>query len=254
MDTIGLIALFDGSFDGLLTVVYKRFYSDFRPELIMSGDIQHRLGLDISHVETDTEKSAVVYEGILRKLGHNGLQTVYQAYLRNDPDIYTSIYRYILFGFKVGSNINDYMHLDFVRNVQRASARVAKDAMFSLEFLRFKESTDGVLFAEFSPENNCLPIVANHFSDRFRGLKWIITDRSRKITAISTDDSFFLTDEPFELPETSEKEQDFTSLWKLFHKTIANENRANPKLQRQLMPLKYRKYVTEFNLNTHPQP
>ncbi|MCL2215341.1 MAG: DUF4130 domain-containing protein, partial [Treponema sp.] len=35
------------------------------------------------------------------------------------------------------------------------------------------------------------------------------------------------------------------ALWKHYHKTINNESRDNPNLQRQLMPRRYWKYLPE---------
>ena len=46
----------------------------------------------------------------------------------------------------------------------------------------------------------------------------------------------------------SEEEQDMQKLWKLFVDTIAIRERVNPKLQRQLLPLRFRKYMNEFSV------
>ena len=35
-------------------------------------------------------------------------------------------------------------------------------------------------------------------------------------------------------------------LWRLYHRSINNESRNNPGLQRQFMPSRYRKYLNEF--------
>jgi len=43
------------------------------------------------------------------------------------------------------------------------------------------------------------------------------------------------------------KEAAVRDLWKLFFKTAAIKERTNPKLQRQNVPLKYRKNLTEFD-------
>jgi len=245
-----LIVLFDGSFDGLLTVVYNRFYERLRPDYIYpSGLVQQRIGADTAHVETDCEKSARVYDAIRKKISSDTLHTVYQAYLRDDLEIYTNIYRYILFGFKFRADTDRYMKEDFVLKVLEASKNVAKEAHFSREFMRFKETKDGVLYGEFGPVNNCLPIVANHFADRFNGLKWLIRDKKRNTAAVFDGENFILTDIPAEIPRTiefSDDENDIIALWKMFHKTIANESRVNPKLQTQLLPKRYRQFMTEF--------
>lgn len=245
-----LIVLFDGSFDGLLTVVYNRFYENLRPDFVYNEDlVQQRLGADIVISQTDYEKSAKVYEAIINKISGGTMHTAYQAYLRDDPEIYTMIYRYILFGFKVRLDLDKYLQKDFVLSVLGASKNVGREANFLREFIRFKETKSGVLYGEIGPVNNCLPIVAHHFADRFLGLKWIIRDKTRNIAAVFDGENFVLTDMPGMTPdEFVEKEDELIELWKMFHKTIANESRVNLKLQTQMLPKRYRKYMTEFQL------
>ena len=45
----------------------------------------------------------------------------------------------------------------------------------------------------------------------------------------------------------SEDEKQLQKLWKLFVNTIAIKERVNPKLQRQMLPLRFRKYMKEFS-------
>jgi probable DNA metabolism protein len=47
-------------------------------------------------------------------------------------------------------------------------------------------------------------------------------------------------------PEGGEWEK----LWQHYHKTINNESRNNPNLQRQFMPKRYWKYLTELGINS----
>ena len=42
------------------------------------------------------------------------------------------------------------------------------------------------------------------------------------------------------------KSDGYRDLWKTFYQAIAIEERKNPKLQRNMMPLRYREYMTEF--------
>ena len=44
----------------------------------------------------------------------------------------------------------------------------------------------------------------------------------------------------------SAEEKDMQRLWKLFVDTIAIKERINTDLQRQMLPLRYRKYMKEF--------
>jgi probable DNA metabolism protein len=47
--------------------------------------------------------------------------------------------------------------------------------------------------------------------------------------------------------EPSEAEARSRALWKTFHRTVAIENRINPALQRQFMPARYWKHLTEMD-------
>ncbi len=70
----------------------------------------------------------------------------------------------------------------------------------------------------------------------------------RKKAAVYNGSSFIITDINFNINiEKSDDEKFYTNLWKEFYKTISVENRENPKLKRNMMPKKYRKYMTEFD-------
>ena len=38
----------------------------------------------------------------------------------------------------------------------------------------------------------------------------------------------------------------YVDMWKTFFETISIEERRNPRCQRNMLPLRYRKYMTEF--------
>jgi hypothetical protein len=49
-----------------------------------------------------------------------------------------------------------------------------------------------------------------------------------------------------EMPEPDEEEENFRELWRLFYKTIEIKERHNPKCRMTHMPMRYWKYMTEF--------
>jgi len=159
-----------------------------------------------------------------------------------------SIYRYILLGFKTGEEVDRYMQLDYVLYVQKTAKYVGGEAHLLTGFIRFSETKQGVLYAKIGPNNNVLPLVANHFSDRLMNEQWIIHDEKRKTAAIYDGNEFVITDVPDSVSVVeSDNEADYKKLWHSFFKTIAVESRVNPKLQRTHLPLHYRKYMSEFH-------
>jgi len=89
--------------------------------------------------------------------------------------------------------------------------------------------------------------LGKHFLKRFNNQTYIIHDIQRKIAFIKNDDFIGVQEvATFEEPKTSADEQKFSKLWRTFFESVAIESRKNLKLQKQLVPLLYRTYMTEF--------
>jgi uracil-DNA glycosylase len=117
--------------------------------------------------------------------------------------------------------------------------------------LRFSPESDGVYTARCAPDNFILPALAEHFTLRFGETPWAIIDEKRGLCLRKTNGN-----EAVLVPYTNDLTTDATGkaktdswedLWRLYHKSINNESRKNPRLQRQLMPERYQKYLTELN-------
>ncbi|MDR3020175.1 MAG: TIGR03915 family putative DNA repair protein [Treponema sp.] len=126
--------------------------------------------------------------------------------------------------------------------------------------LRFSPDKDGVFIARFAPDHNIIAALAEFFTARFGETPWAIIDEKR---------GFCLSRKPEKhagepviqltiLDGNSQKNHaeiancvgdhtgdEWEDLWKHYHKTINNEDRDNPNLQRQLMPKRYWKYLPE---------
>jgi probable DNA metabolism protein len=117
--------------------------------------------------------------------------------------------------------------------------------------LRFNPESDGVYTARCAPYNFILPALAEHFTLRFGETPWAIIDEKRGLCLRKTSGS-----EAVLVPYTpgltaavveKGKTDSWEDLWRLYHKSINIESRKNPRLQRQLMPERYQKYLTELN-------
>lgn len=111
--------------------------------------------------------------------------------------------------------------------------------------------SEKVYVAHIEPKCNILTITARHFEDRMPSEHWIILDDNRLLAAVHPKDQpFYLTTlSPFHLEHLLEleKERDvYTDLWQEFFDTIGIQARANSKCQRTMLPLWYRKHMTEF--------
>jgi probable DNA metabolism protein len=99
---------------------------------------------------------------------------------------------------------------------------------------------DGVTryVARCAPDYFVLPLLAEHFAARFGNTAWAIIDERRGMTAKGG---------------SAEKQANgetgncnWEQLWRDYHRIISIEERKNPKLQKQFIPERYRKYLTEI--------
>jgi probable DNA metabolism protein len=112
--------------------------------------------------------------------------------------------------------------------------------------LRFSPDNGGVFVARFEPDHLTLPAVAQYFTDRFGETPWAVIDEKRGL-CLSRDSGGKACFSFFEDGETAAPQpgDEWEELWKHYHKTINNESRHNPDLQRQFMPKRYRKHLPE---------
>ncbi|MCL1814108.1 MAG: TIGR03915 family putative DNA repair protein [Treponema sp.] len=149
--------------------------------------------------------------------------------------------------------------------VKLSAARVMREFDRLRGILRFKpdndnetqyggdSQADNCYTARCAPDHFVLPLLANHFWQRFGKQSWAIVDEKRKLV-LSGDNGkepvlrqLGVKEKVDESgTEQEQKSDEWEGLWKNYHSSINNEQRANPKLQKQFMPSRYRKYLTEF--------
>ena len=122
--------------------------------------------------------------------------------------------------------------------------RVQHEIHRMMGLLRFVPNKDGEFIAKCAPDHFILPALADYFTARFGDTPWSIIDEKRglrmrrlpgeevKITCLEND-----------VPTASDE---WEELWKHYHKTINNEDRHNPGVQKQFMPKRYWKYLPEI--------
>ena len=127
-----------------------------------------------------------------------------------------------------------------------------REACHHLEFLRFSELENGVLFATIHPKDNVLPYLAEHFTDRLPSENFMIYDATHQSVAVHKAlSSYILTDaadlDLEKVSRYSSDEEAFRQLWLTFFDHIAIESRKNPGLQMQLIPKRYWADTPEYS-------
>ena len=240
--------IYDGTFDGLLTVIHHHYYTEKATRVSTKGEYQPSFLNDSMDAETDEKKANIVYDAIRKKISPYDLRRIYMAFLSNDPEKEMKIIRYVVLGFRKGSAIS-MLHGDpVVFDVQSLEKKISREKERMLQFVRFSVMKNEVLYAKIEPDHDVLELTAHHFCDRYRNDPFIIHDVRRRKAMVAFHGEWYIT--PFEkedIPELSADEKEYRRLWKNYFDSIAIKERTNPKCQRNFMPMKYRKHLTEIN-------
>lgn len=243
---IGVI--FDGSFEGFLTIIYDHYYEKLNPvHIILEDGFQQLINTFYINIITDNTKSNKVLKALKIKISKANYYTLEKAFLSEDESRFINMYNYILLGFKVGEDVSKYLNYDYVLSIEKLSRYVNREAHAIKEFCRFRETKDGIYYSDISPINNVIYLVSKHFEDRFKGHNFIIHDVKRSIAVIYDGKKSTFTQVPKDVNIVlSENEELYQKLWVKFFHTIAIEERKNPKCQNTFLPKRYRKHMTEF--------
>ncbi|WP_270466452.1 MULTISPECIES: TIGR03915 family putative DNA repair protein [Fusobacterium] len=236
---------YDGSFDGLLTVIYVA-YNDRESKMLRVNAKAEQLilALDDIHVITDFSKARRVERSICEKLSYNFFNSIRTCFLSNDKNkdtvIIHTVYKALKYGEEILNSLDE--HAFYMNKLVK---QVLNERHKYLGLLRFKEMKDGTMFSTIEPKNNVLPILISHFKNRMKKEKFAIFDRRRK-TIVYYDgkkaEIFFV--ESLEI-EWSDEEIEYSELWKTFHKSISIKERENKKLQQSNIPKYYWKHLIE---------
>jgi probable DNA metabolism protein len=230
-------------------------------------------------VVTDTEKAGRVWKGLEKHLSAAGLRMITISWLSEERALNQPLFNFICKVFRqpqvksLEQNASDPDVLA-VRNTCR---RVLHEEQRMKQFIRFQKAKDGTYLAVVAPDHNVLPLIIDHFQDRFNDQSWLIYDARRHygyyygssssapcdaslpsankgmggVVRITFEDEaslpFDLTNGKLDASALSTDDQLFQNLWRTYFKAICIRERINPKKQLNDMPRRYWRYMTEKN-------
>lgn len=243
--------------DGIFSAVYYAYEQKLNPNttFVQLNCIEnYELFANYLYVETDFEKAGKVDKTIAKRFGEISYSYLWYAlYSRNEERgnaVYHTIARGLSGAYK-GELVN-YLQDPYVLAVSKMRQNVWCEAHHYMGFIRFQELKNKILYSEIEPKNQVLPMIAGHFADRFPGENFIIKDKGRNLYVVheagkgyifhqQEEQGVIITDDMY-----SKEEVEIQHLFQIFHKTIAIEERTNLKLQRQLLPLRFRENMIDF--------
>ena len=242
-----MIYVTDGSFEGILTAIFEAYEKKEDPESIVSqGSYQISLDSAVREISTDEEKSRRVYNAVIRKMSQQAIEIMYKAWLSEYREIGTALYKYIKMGLKLGPQILSYLQNPDVSLVNGLADKVSFEVHRFMGILRFKKLTNGLYYAKIEPDNNITMLIANHFRDRFSDQPWIIHDAKRNIFVLYDTNQVIIIKEDIKIHSNNDEDKIFEELWKNYFKAISIDDRRNPRLQKQYLPRRYWRNLTEM--------
>lgn len=240
--------LYDGSIEGLLTVVYTCLEKKEVPRgICTSKEYVVNLLEEPELISTDFIKSSKVLTMVEKNFSNAILYHMYTAFLSGGKAKSKVIVYYLIYAFKYGNTINYRKSIDCVVDIQRICRNVFGEAHRMYGFLRFTELQNHFLYATYESDNNILEYLARHFKNRLQQEIWIIHDKKRKQVALYNRQKYIIVDAStmdFSMIENNHEDA-YLLLWKEYFKRINIKERKNARCQRQFMPKKYWQYLPE---------
>lgn len=251
----------EDSLEGIFTAVYEAYAAVSRHEVthndcsVMAGT-GGNLELFAEYVETaaDAEKAGKVIRTICASFGPAAYQEICKAAACEEESKAEDIYKTIVLGLgkNLGAHVLDAWNNPHVAGVLELARRTNNEILHLHGFLRFQELKNGVLFSVIGPRNNIIAMLAPHFADRFPNENFMIYDENRKLFVVHEKQKQWVlvskeavNDEA--VREYSDREEYIQALFRGFCRSIAIEARHNPALQQQMLPLRFQKFMVEFD-------
>lgn len=250
-----MIYLIDGSLESLLCAVFEWFYR--KPgniSLQLEKQYQPDVFTPAMHIHNDSKNADRVWKGLQKKLDKNWMRRFYCAFLSESSEAYTNLFKFSCYVFSNTKGAESNYGNPYVLAISQIAKKVEREKHRMEAFIRFKHSADGIFYCGIDPDFNVLPLIMNHFKNRYADQKWVIYDLNRhyglfydleKVEEIS-----LTPEEEKNLRSTTENlhvdnENLYATLWKDYFKSTNITARKNTKLHIQHVPKRYWKYLTE---------
>ena len=176
-----LVYTFDRTMDGVLSAVFDAYSLRQRPEALIGEGEPLPLFCDESHrVTTTEEKAQRVWKGLEKHLSHEAMRMLAVSYLSEDRELDTPLFHYIYKVFEAKRSIERNFADPDVLFVTNTARRVMHERLRMMQFIRFQKAADGTYLGVVHPDHNVLPLIIDHFRDRFQDQPWLIYDARRQ--------------------------------------------------------------------------
>ncbi len=255
------ILICEDSLEGIFTAIYEAYRQHMNHEqtrIQVGEDENFRLFANYLNINSQAEHAIKVMRTLRKNFGEEDYRAFCYALASEDSEKAQAVYQAIVWGllaYQKGrkGQILDNLSNPYIRRVMELSRGTNNEVMHLNGFLRFQELEQGILYSEIGPKNNIITLITPHFADRLPMENFIIYDEKRKMASIHPkgEDWYLVSDFDKGIDEDvinySEDEVKYQELFRYFCHKISIKERKNLDLQRNMLPIRFRKYMTEFS-------
>jgi len=177
-----IIYRYDGTFDGLLTCVFKTYERKENPvQILPRDDNSAHLFTSKYEVETETNLARRVMQGVVKKTSPEAGRSLFQAFLAEEAGMEMTILRYIQKAMKSPITIEHDTEDEDVLRLKTVNKKMTREVQRIEATIQFQHNMNKILFAQIEPEFNIIPLIGAYFQRRYSGQKWMIYDTKRRL-------------------------------------------------------------------------
>jgi probable DNA metabolism protein len=251
--------IYDGSYEGWLTAVFDIYELKLTDIVFAKKEPSSALLFSTAYfVVTDLSKAERVLAGLKKRLSDDGLSRIYGTFLSEVNQAEEIMFGFVKYVFSSTQNIEEDFSNNEVWEVRKAAKITRRESHRMKAFVRFKLTKDELYYAIIEPECDVLPLIENHFKNRYADQRWLIYDFKRKygiyydlenVTTVELQFNADTNSSKFLAEICDQKEEFFQNLWVQYFNNVNIESRKNMKLHLQHMPKRYWKNLTEKTAN-----
>ncbi|MGX8220315.1 TIGR03915 family putative DNA repair protein [Psychrobacter celer] len=258
------IVLYEPSFEGWLSAVFyvyaNKLYDDEALQLIAQDCYVPSLIAQATSVVPNEEHAERVLVKLNQLLGRSGMRNLLWGFLSEKEHIGTTLFWVVKYAIDYPNRhiMQDVGNLHVLELVQTVKS-VGREKHRMEAFVRFEHTTDDIYFARVEPDFNVLPLIGEHFRQRYQDQHWAIYDITRgygiyydKSNSTATRPAALQTitdldDAVLRRPASihSADERRYQQFWQGYFTNVNITERKNPRLHRQYLPQRYWKYLSE---------
>lgn len=244
----------EDSLESIFTAIYLSYEENRNAEdTYLTLDDNPILFAEDVQIQPDPARAVKVMRTLERRFGEEDYLKICTALASTDSEKAQAVYRTVVKGLDercARGHLFDNLTDRYVMQAFSMARKAGREIGYLKEFLRFQELENGILYAKIGPKCNALTFMMPHFADRLPIENFVIYDSTRNIFGIhpARRQWYLFSGEDAEEPELrfSEEEMQYQELFRHFCRTISIKERENRKLQRNLLPLRFREYMIEF--------